>query len=64
MTQTALARALGKKHQSYVSELLRRVRRGSPVPAEICPALETVLGGRITAEQLRPDVFKPARAAA
>jgi DNA-binding transcriptional regulator YdaS (Cro superfamily) len=57
LTQTALAKLLGKPHQSYVSELLRRVKRGRPVPADICPKLEAALGGRITKEQLRPDVF-------
>ncbi len=59
MSQKAFAEALGKPHQSYVGELLRRVRAGRPVPADICPDIERVTKGQLTRHGLRPDLFDP-----
>lgn len=66
ITQAAFAKALGKVdddgngRQSYVSMLLLRVKRGRPVPADICPKIEEATGGEITRHDLRPDIFGPA----
>jgi DNA-binding transcriptional regulator YdaS (Cro superfamily) len=30
--------------------------RGTPVPAEYCPAIQRITGGRVTCKDLRPDV--------
>lgn len=60
ISQAAFAKALGKPHQSYVSELLRRAERGRPVPTDICPKIEQATGGEITRHELRPDIFGPA----
>lgn len=56
-TQRALAEALGKPHQSYVGELLRRARKGAKIPADICPAIEKATAGQITRQMLRPDLW-------
>lgn len=64
-TQEAFARALGKVDdegkgkQSYVSMLLRRMDKGRPAPADICPKIEAATGGKISRHDLRPDVFGP-----
>lgn len=59
MSQRAFAEALGKPHQSYVGELLRRARAGRPIPADICPAIERVTKGQLSRHDLRPDLFEP-----
>jgi DNA-binding transcriptional regulator YdaS (Cro superfamily) len=55
--QRALAEALGRPHQSYISEMLRRLRArpGAKIPAEICPIIEAVTKGKVTRRMLRPD---------
>lgn len=69
LTQEKFAEAIGKR-QSYVSMLLHRTtKKGRPVPAEICPAIEQATAGKVTRYDLRPDVFgaaptKPAPAPA
>jgi len=50
-----LAEALGKKHQSYVGELLRRLRKGANVPPDICPTIEKLTAGKVTRQMLNPD---------
>ena len=50
-TQTALAVAMHLKPQ-VVNNWLKRGR----VPADHCPAIERVTDGKITCEELRPDV--------
>lgn len=54
-SQQALAEALGKRHQSYVSEMLRRLRKGRMVPPEICPTIERLTAGAVTRHMLNPD---------
>lgn len=54
-SQQALAEALGKQHQSYVSEMLRRLRKGRKIPVEICPGIEAATAGTVTRQMLRPD---------
>lgn len=54
-SQQQLAEALGKKHQSYVGELLRRLRKGASVPADICPTIEKLTAGKVTRQMLNPD---------
>jgi DNA-binding transcriptional regulator YdaS (Cro superfamily) len=56
-SQQRLATALGKKHQSYVGELLKRLRNGSKVPPDICPAIEKLTAGKVTRQMLRPDLW-------
>lgn len=51
-SQAALASALGVR-QPTISEWLRGGRR---VPAERCPAIERLTGGKVRCEDLRPDV--------
>lgn len=53
-SQTDLAKALGLKSQSQISQWLRGRR---PVPPKWCIRIETVTGGAVTRYQLRPDVF-------
>jgi DNA-binding transcriptional regulator YdaS (Cro superfamily) len=53
--QTALARMIGRGvKQGHVWAWLNR---DGKVPAEHCRAIEYVLDGAVTAEELRPDVF-------
>lgn len=56
-SQQQLAEALGKKHQSYVGELLRRLRKGAKVPPEVCPKIEKITQGKVTRQMLRPDLW-------
>lgn len=51
--QTALAAALGIK-QAHVWNWLKR---GTPVTASLCAAIERVTNGSVTRYELRPDVF-------
>jgi DNA-binding transcriptional regulator YdaS (Cro superfamily) len=51
--QAALAAALGLKQQ-HVWNWLERGK--GKVPAEHCPAIERVTGGKVRCEDLRPDV--------
>ena len=61
-TQKEFAEALGKPHQSYVSMLLIRVvKHGKLIPADICPAIERATKGKIKRHQLRPDLFEAPR---
>jgi DNA-binding transcriptional regulator YdaS (Cro superfamily) len=55
--QLALAKALGRPHQSYVSEMLRRLkaRPKTKIPAENCPVIEAITKGVVTRQMLRPD---------
>jgi DNA-binding transcriptional regulator YdaS (Cro superfamily) len=55
--QAALAQALGGPHQSYVSEMLRRLRKrpDAKITAEICPVIEALTKGKVTRRMLRPD---------
>lgn len=56
-SQHALAKAIGKDHQSYVGELLRRLRSKptTKIPADICPLIEQATDGQVTRQMLRPD---------
>lgn len=53
-SQTALAKELDVAPQ-VVNNWVRRGR----VPAEHCPAIERVTAGRVSCEELRPDVDWP-----
>jgi len=55
-SQAALALALGRKNQSYISEMRRRVARGAVVPAGICPAIERFTKGAVKRRHLNPTV--------
>jgi len=57
-TQAKLARALGVSPAA-----IHKMRRTGVVPAKRCKQIELLTGGRVTAEQLRPDIFAPNRAA-
>ncbi len=60
LTQEQFAKAIGKTRQSYVSMLVHRViKKGRPIPAEICPGIEAATKGKVTRYDLRPDVFGP-----
>jgi DNA-binding transcriptional regulator YdaS (Cro superfamily) len=52
-SQVALARALGLTPQA-VSDVLRRGKR---VPAEWCLKLERASAGKLSAHDLRPDLY-------
>ena len=54
-SQQALAEKIGRPHQSYVSEMLRRLRKGRKIPVEVCPVIEKVTSGEVTRQMLRPD---------
>jgi len=57
--QTKLANAIGGKvKQAHVWYWLNTP--GAKVPAEHCAAIEAAVGGKVTRQQLRPDVFGPA----
>lgn len=58
-SQSALARAIGVSQQR-VAYWLNQAKRG--VPAEHVHAIEQATGGRVTAAQLRPDIFGKAPA--
>lgn len=49
--QTELARLIGARQQEVWNWL-----NGRPVPEHRCPAIERALEGRVTCEDLRPDV--------
>lgn len=51
-SQSALAHALGVS-KGAVSQWKEE---GRQVPAEHCPAIERLTGGRVRCEQLRPDI--------
>lgn len=53
-TQQALAEALGISSPS-ISEWKRR----GQVPATRCRAIEAATGGKVSAHDLRPDLFRP-----
>lgn len=55
-SQRALAEALGRRHQSYIGEIRRRVAKGSMVPAAICPAIERLTKGKVKRRALNPTV--------
>jgi DNA-binding transcriptional regulator YdaS (Cro superfamily) len=54
-SQTALAEAIGV-HQTTVWFWLHESKQG--VPGHHCAAIEAITDGAVTAEQLRPDVFR------
>lgn len=55
--QSALARAIGGSvKQAHVWHWLNK---GGAVPAEHCAAIESATNGKVTREDLRPDVFGP-----
>ena len=63
-TQTELARRLtdiearrGAKRKIRTGHIYHWL--GNGVPAERCPAIEQAVGGQVTRQQLRPDVFGP-----
>ena len=51
--QAGLARRIGTKQQN-VAYWLNKARKG--VPAEMAAAIEDAVGGRVTRQELRPDV--------
>lgn len=51
--QSKLARAIGVSQQRVWNWL----HRDQAVPARYCKDIEAATGGRVTAEELRPDVF-------
>ena len=51
-TQAALAQELSITPAAVTNWLFRNTK----VPAEYCPTIERVTGGRVRCEQLRPDV--------
>ena len=51
-SQNKLAKALGTSQPNIHNWLKGKV------PAEWCPAIETVTGGLVTCSDLRPDVFR------
>jgi len=51
-SQAALAEALGVT-RAAVSQWKERDRK---TPAEHCPRIERLCGGRVTCEELRPDI--------
>lgn len=53
-SQTALAKELGVS-QPYVNKMVKT----GHVPVEQCRNIERVTNGKVTAEQLRPDIFLP-----
>lgn len=55
-TQQKLAVALGHTHQSYISEIRRRLQKGGVVPADICPAIERLTKGKVKRHALNPRV--------
>lgn len=57
-TQQKLAVALGHKHQSYIGEMRRRLltKKGSVVPADVCPAIERLTKGKVKRSHLNPKV--------
>lgn len=56
-SQKRLAEALGRKHQSYIGEIRRRIeRKGAVVPADICPAIERLTRGKVKRAALNPKV--------
>lgn len=58
--QSALARHLGISQAAVWNWLNKPL----PVPAEHAPTIERVTGGRVTKNQLRPDLWLPDAAAA
>jgi DNA-binding transcriptional regulator YdaS (Cro superfamily) len=52
-SKAAFARALGVS-PCYINKMLREKH----IPLEQCRPIEKATGGKVTAEQLRPDVFK------
>lgn len=54
--QQKLSLALGHKHQSYISEIRRRLLKGAVVPADICPAIEKITKGKVKRSHLNPKV--------
>lgn len=52
--QRALAAKLGKK-QGHIGNWLHRDKK---VPAEVCADIEAATGGKVTRQDLRPDVFR------
>lgn len=60
-TQAELARLMNVT-PGFVNKMVRTGR----IPAERCPQLEHLTGGKVTAAQMRPDVFgkfRPVKAA-
>lgn len=54
--QSALARAIGDPiQQGHVWYWLRE--KGGEVPAEHCAAIERATDGKVTRQDLRPDIF-------
>lgn len=53
--QAALARVIGTKQQNVA--YWRTAVKG--VPAEMAQAIEDASGGKVTRQELRPDVFGP-----
>lgn len=55
-SQQKLAEALGRKHQSYISQMRRRLQKGAVVPAEVCPVIEKLTRGKVKRAALNPKV--------
>jgi len=58
-TEQALADAVERK-QPTVHVVLKR---GKKVPAEWCPKIEAATNGKVTRQQLRPDLWQDEEAA-
>jgi DNA-binding transcriptional regulator YdaS (Cro superfamily) len=57
-SKAELARLLG-----VTPQMVTKIIKTRSVPAKHCKRIEIITEGRVTAEQLRPDVFAPFRAA-
>jgi DNA-binding transcriptional regulator YdaS (Cro superfamily) len=57
-TQRKLAEGIGRKHQSYIGEIRRRLvtKEGGAVPAHVCPAIEKFTKGKVKRHHLNPKV--------
>jgi DNA-binding transcriptional regulator YdaS (Cro superfamily) len=51
--QAALAARISVS-SSFISQMIRGTR---PVPPKLCRAIEAATEGRVTREELRPDIF-------
>lgn len=58
-TQTDLARELG-----LVPSAVHRMGQTGVIPAAHCRKIEYLTGGKVTAEEMRPDIFLPYRESA
>lgn len=53
-SQAELGRRIGRSQQIIAYWLRKKT-----VPAEVAPAIEKAVGGKVTRHDLRPDVFGP-----